>query len=160
MKTLITPQQAMRLAFGADEPLPPGIIGEADIAAAEARWIVPALGRRLHAKLLTGAHLEFRNEYLAAPLALYTRALIQPRLDVRTDRNGTTKPAPADAQPADAAARCELRRQLLRQGRTLLLRATDYLDEYAALYPEYEPGTGPAARCSLESGIVLPARTR
>lgn len=160
MKTLTTPLQVLRTAFGADEPLPPSAIAEADIAAAETRWIIPAIGPRLYKKLLAGAHPEFCNEYLAAPIAFYTRALLQPRLDVRTDRNGTTTPKTANGQPADDKARCNLRRHLLRQARTLLTRATDYLDEYAALYPEYEPEANPAARCSLASGIVLPGRSR
>lgn len=158
MKTLITPLQALRTAFGEDEALPPSTIAEADIAAAEARWIVPAIGRRLHERLLVGAHTEFRNEYLAAPTALYTRAMIQPRIDVRTDRNGTAMPSTGSGQPADEEARYNLRLHLLRQARTLLARATTYLNEYAALYPEYEPEANAAARCSLGGGIVLPDR--
>ena len=50
---------------------------------------------RLHEKLLIGGYSDFRNEYLAAPTAFYTRALLQPRLDVRTDRNGTMTPESA-----------------------------------------------------------------
>ena len=95
MKTLITPAQVLATAFGDGETLPPSTVAAADIAAAEARWIVPAIGRRLHEKLLIGGYSDFRNEYLAAPTAFYTRALLQPRLDVRTDRNGTMTPESA-----------------------------------------------------------------
>ena len=151
MKTLITPLQALKLAFGADEILPPETIAEADIAAAEERWIVPAIGRRLHDKLLADAYPELRTDYLAVPVALYTRALVQPRLNIRTDRSGTVAPKSSYAQPADDEALRRLRRQLLLQARTLLARATEYLDAHTAFFPEYEP----AARCSIGGGLIL-----
>lgn len=156
MKTLITPAQVLETAFSDGEILPPSAVSAADIAAAETRWIVPAVGRRLYEKLLVGGYADFRNEYLAAPTALYTRALLQPRLDVRTDRSGTTAPESACGKAADEETRRKLRRQLLLQARTLLARAVDYLDQRPALFPEYEPGAGPAARCSIDGGIVLP----
>ena len=151
MKTLITPIQALKLAFGDGEVLPPETVSEADIAAAEERWIVPAIGRRLHATLLEGTHAEFCTEYLAAPVALYARALVQPRLDVRTDRSGTISPKPANGQAADEKARRRLHRQLLREARTLLERATAYLTAHEATFPEYEPTT----RGSIAGGIIL-----
>ncbi|MCM1151260.1 MAG: hypothetical protein NC209_06490 [Alistipes sp.] len=152
MKTLITPLQALRLAFGDSEILPPETISEADILAAEERWIVPALGRKLHDKLLAEGYPELRTEYLAAPVALFTRALIQPRLNIRTDRSGTLAPKSSYGEPADDEALERLRRQLLRQARTLLTRATEYLNACKTFFPEYEP----AARCSIDGGILLP----
>lgn len=44
MKTLITPLQVLRLAFGEGEYLPPESVTEADIAAAERRYLVPVIG--------------------------------------------------------------------------------------------------------------------
>ncbi len=152
MKTLITPLQALKLAFGDSEFLPPETIAETDIAAAEERWIVPALGRKLHDRLLAGASSEFRTEYLAAPVALYTRALVQSRLNLRTDRIGTVVPKSDHAQPADDEALRRLRLQLLRQARTLLTRAVAYIEGHPGLFPEYAPTT----RCSLDGGLLLP----
>lgn len=151
MKTLITPLQALKLAFGDGEILPPETIAEADIAAAEERWIVPAIGRRLHDRLLADAYSEFRTDYLAAPVALYARALVQPRLNIRTDRSGTVVPKSSYAQPADDEALRRLRRQLLLQARTLLTRATEYLDAHTAFFPEYEP----TVRCTISGGLIL-----
>ena len=90
MKTLITPLQVLRLAFGDGEQLPPETVAETDIAGAEQRHIVPVVGRALYEKLLAGSYPDFRNEYLAAPAALFTRLAIQPRLDVRTGQCGTS----------------------------------------------------------------------
>ena len=84
MNTLVTPLQVLKLAFGEGEYLPPEIIAEADIAGAEQRHIVPVVGRALYEKLLAGSYPDFRTEYLASPAALFTRAVLQPRLDVRT----------------------------------------------------------------------------
>ena len=89
MKTLITPLQVLKTAFGDGEIRPPPTIAEADIAAAEQRWIVPVIGRKLHDRLLAGVYPDLVTDCLAAPTALYTRALVQARLDVRTDRLGT-----------------------------------------------------------------------
>ena len=93
MNTLVTPLQVLKLAFGEGEYLPPEIIAEADIAGAEQRHIVPVVGRALYEKLLAGSYPDFRTEYLASPAALFTRAVLQPRLDVRTGQCGTFNPA-------------------------------------------------------------------
>ena len=95
MKTLITPLQVLRLAFGEGEYLPPESVTEADIAAAERRYLVPVIGLTLYEKLLGGACADFRTGYLEAPAALFTRAVLQPRLDVRTGQCGTTAPKSA-----------------------------------------------------------------
>lgn len=155
MKTLITPLEVLRLAFTAGESLPPESIAEEDIAAAEARWIVPVVGRTLHERLLGGASPAFTAEYLAAPTALFTRALLQPRLDIRTDRCGTTAPRPADGQPAGGEALRDRKRELLREARTLLGRATRHLAEHPDEFPEYDPREDVSLRCSLAGGIIL-----
>ena len=120
MNTLVTPLQVLKLAFGEGEYLPPEIIAEADIAGAEQRHIVPVVGRALYEKLLAGSYPDFRTEYLASPAALFTRAVLQPRLDVRTGQCGTVAPKSAAYQPAGTQALRELQRSLRRQARTLL----------------------------------------
>jgi len=155
MKTLITPLQVCKLAFGDGETLPPETIAEADIAAAEERWIIPVIGRRFHDKLLAGAHADFCADYLASPVALCTRALIQPRLDIRTERCGTVAPKSDYAQAAGEEARRQLRRQLLSEARTLLDRAIGYLEAHRNILPEYDPDDRSATCCSIAGGIIL-----
>ena len=103
MKTLITPLQVLRLAFGGGDYLPPDSVTEADIAGAEQRHIVPVVGRALYEKLLEGSYAGFRDEYLAAPTALFTRLALQSRLDISTGQCGTTAPKTACGQPAGDA---------------------------------------------------------
>ena len=83
MNTLITPAQAVALAFADGEYLAPESVTQSDIAAAEQRYLVPVIGRLLYEMLLSGSHAGFTTEYLAAPAALFTRIALQPRLDVR-----------------------------------------------------------------------------
>jgi len=154
MKTLITPLQVLELAFGDEAYLPPQHVAEADIAAAEERHIVPVIGRALHAKLLDGGYPELVADYLAAPAALFTRLAIQPRLDIRTDRCGTTAPKSSWSQPAAAEARQALLRSLRTTARALLRRASEHLRETRRSYPEYDPDCDITCRCTTDGAFV------
>ncbi|WP_346700363.1 hypothetical protein [uncultured Alistipes sp.] len=154
MNTLISPLQLLKLAFREGEYLPPETFGEADIAAAEQRYIVPVIGPELHEKLLAGDHADFRNTYLATPLALFTRLALQPRLDIRTGQCGTTAPKSSWSQPADDEARLRHRHALRCEARTLLRRASDYLENNRDEFPEYRPEKNIFNRCMTDGGFV------
>lgn len=154
MKTLITPLQALRLAFGADEYLPPETVRVDDIAAACERYVVPVIGRSLYEKLLAGEYPGFVADHLAAATALFTRIVVQPRLDIRTGRCGTTAPKSSDLQPADAAARRALMRSLRAQARTLLRSASAHLAAHSGEFPEYDPEQDIFNRCSTDGNLV------
>ena len=128
MNTLITPAQAVALAFADGEYLAPESVTQSDIAAAEQRYLVPVIGRLLYEKLLSGSHAGFTTEYLAAPAALFTRIALQPRL--------------------------ELQRSLRRQARTLLRRAAEHLETHAAEFPEYDPHKNILNRCTTDGNFV------
>ena len=142
MNTLITPAQAVALAFTDGEYLAPEAIGEGDIAAAEQRYIVPVIGRALHETLLAGLHAGFTAEYLAAPV------------DIRTGQCGTVAPKSGSYQPADAQSLCELQRSLRRQARTLLRRAAEHLEAHAAEFPEYDPDNNILKRCTIDGNLI------
>lgn len=144
MNTLITPAQAVASAFTDGEYLAPEAIGEGDIAAAEQRYIVPVIGRAFHEKLLAGLHAGFTAEYLAAPVALFTRIAVQPRLDIRTGQCGTVAPKSGSYQPADAQSLRELQRSLRRQARTLCAA----LRNTSKHMPRNFPGTIPTTTSS------------
>lgn len=154
--TLISPLQVIRRAFAADACLPPDAVTEADVAAAEQRYLVPVIGHALHQRLLGSlpANADFIERWIAPPLALCVRLLVQPRLDIRTGRCGTTAPQPADARAADASARRESRRALLAEADTLLHRLSDELDAHPETYPEYLPGENVLHRCSIHGKLV------
>ena len=154
MKTLITPLQVLRLAFSGGDYLPPDSVTEADIAGAEQRHIVPVVGRALYEKLLEGSYAGFRDEYLAAPTALFTRLALQSRLDISTGQCGTTAPKTACGQPAGEAALRALRRSLRTQARTLLRRAAEHGETHAAEFPEYDPHKNILNRCTTDGNFV------
>ncbi|WP_307756658.1 hypothetical protein [uncultured Alistipes sp.] len=154
MNTLITPAQVVALAFADGEYLAPETVSESDIAAAEQRYVVPVIGRALYEKLLAGTHADFAAEYLAAPLALFTRIAIQPRLDVRTGPCGTVAPHSAVYEPAGTQALRELQRSLRRQARALLRRAASHLEAYATDFPEYDPRNNILNRCQTDGSFV------
>ena len=131
MKTLITPLQVLRLAFGGGDYLPPDSVTEADITGAEQRHIVPVVGRALYEKLLEGSYAGFRDEYLAAPTALFTRLALQSRLDISTGQCGTTAPKTACGQPAG-----------------------EHLFAHRDEFPEYDPENDTLRRCTTDGGFV------
>ena len=145
MNTLITPAQAVASAFTDGEYLAPEAIGEGDIAAAEQRYIVPVIGRAFHEKLLAGLHAGFTAEYLAAPVALFTRIAVQ---------RGTVAPKSGSYQPADAQSLRELQRSLRRQARTLLRRAAEHLEAHAAEFPGYDPDNNILKRCTTDGNLI------
>ncbi len=154
MKTLISPVRVVELAFP-DGAIPPSSVSEIDIAAAEERWIVPVIGRELHEALLNGDHAALRDDYLAAPTALFTRAALQPRLDIHTDRCGTAAPKTVCGQPASTEALRNLRTQLLQEARTLLHRVSEYLRTHTKEFPLYDPDNDILARRTVAGGILL-----
>lgn len=154
MKTLITPAEAVRLAFAEGGYLPAETITEADIAAAEERWIVPIVGCKLHGRLLEGAYADFTNDCLAVPTALCTRLLVQPLLDARTGAGGAIVPRSEHYEPADAERRRMLRRTLRAKARTLLARAAARLNAEARSFPEYDPSENILTRCRIHGNLI------
>lgn len=154
MKTLITPQQVQRHAFAGLEPLAATAISVADIAAAESAWLRPVVGAAMHEALLEGRYADFVSDYLTTALALATRMLIQSRLDLRTTPLGTLSPKADNGSPADQAALNRLHTNLRHEVSILLRRASDYLDEHAEAFPEYDPHENILHRCMTDGGFV------
>lgn len=154
MNTLITTTQLLRLAFSHGEYQTPDALTEADISAAEQRYLLPVIGAELHEQLLAGDHADFCREYLAAPLALYTRLLLQPRLDIRTGQAGTTAPKSSWGEPADIEALRRQRHALRCEARTLMRRAVRYLESHRDEFPAYRPDKNILNRCTTDGGFV------
>lgn len=154
MNTLISPAQVLRRAFTPDEPLPPATIDEATVAAAEHRYIVPVIGPALYKRLLAGDHADFRDSFLAAPIALFARLIVQPRLDIRTGQCGTAAPKGDFGQPAAATALRTRQRALRTEARTLLRRASEHLAAHWNEFPEYDPAHDILKRCSTDGNLI------
>ena len=154
MKTLITPVEVLRHAFGGGEVLPTAAITEADIAAAEERYLVPMLGQELYERLLKGAYESFRTDYLVTCTALFTRLVVQSRLDIRTARIGSLAPKSENGTAADESALRRLRQNLRNEANILLRRALRHLEAHRAEYPEYDAHNSLSHRCTTDGGFV------
>ena len=93
MAQLLTPQEAVDLAFRDGGYLPAETITPADIAAAEARYLIPVTGEALWQKMIDGEYPDLRSDYAAPAAALAVRLLLQPALDIRAGAGGNDRPA-------------------------------------------------------------------
>lgn len=154
MKILITPVEVHRHAFAGGVRLPSDAVTEADILTAEERYLRPVLGATLLDALREGSYTDFTDEYLVCCLALLTRTVLQPRLDLHTTAIGTLAPKADNGTAADTTELRRLHENLRRQAQTLLRRASDYLDAHAEAFPEYDARQNIYHRCSTDGGFV------
>ena len=117
MKTLITPSQAVALAFADGEYLAPEAITEADIAAAEHRYIEPVAGSALCEALAAGIYPALLADYVAPALAMAVRTMVQRALNVRTGQMGLSVPDCSGSQTAVQSAAAELQRSIVARRR-------------------------------------------
>lgn len=154
MKTIITPSQAVKLAFADGMYVGAGSITLTDIAAAEQRYIVPVVGRALYERLLEGAYADFSTAYIAPATALCTRLMLQSRLDVRTGQCGTSVLKSSDFQPAGDSSLRRLRQSLRTHSRELLRRISEHLTAHPETFPEYDPQNDITQHCTTDGGLV------
>ena len=92
------------LAFADGGYLPPEAIGTVDIAAAEARYLLPVTGPALWQKLAEGEYPTLREEFAAPAAACAVRVAMQPALDLHGGAGGRTRAARRIAPgPAESA---------------------------------------------------------
>ena len=154
MKTVIDSATVVALAFADGGYVDPASVPETTIAVAEERWLIPVIGGEMHAALLEGSHADFREEYVAPVVALYTRLLMMPDLGVQTGQCGLTVPSSSTFEAASVERTRIAARSLRHRARTLLHRMSRHLDEHAAEFPEYDPEKNILKRCSTDGNIV------
>ena len=153
-RIVVTGGETVSAAFADGEYMPPSAISDADIAAAEERYLIPVTGRELYESLLDGKYAELRGEYVVPAVAYAVRTMLQPALDVRAGVFGTTVPKSSAFGGATAEQARELRKAVRTKAHTLLRRLSDHLDAHATEYPEYRRERDVLKRCSTDGGIV------
>lgn len=153
-QTFITPQQVIEIAFSDGEWIDHRVITDADIEATIERWIVPVMGRPLLEAIEQGSHGELLTEYLRPVIALYTRLLVQPRLNVQTSQLGLTVPSDTKHRAADERARAELRHALRERADSMRRRLWEYLEQHSLTIAEYRREDNILNRCSCDGGFV------
>ena len=153
-KSIITPAEVIATAFSDGEYVAPEAIAETDIVAATERWVVPVMGSELLGKIAEGEYAELKSDYVAPAVALYTRLLVQPRLNAATSQLGLSVPS-GTHKAAEKSLRGELQRALKTRAQMALRRLSDYLDASAKKIAEYTPEKNILKHCSCSGGIVI-----
>ena len=154
MKTLISAAEVIEAAFADTEYIPPEAISQSDIAAAERRYMVPVVGRRLYERLTEGEYARFKEEYAVPALAACVRVMVQPLLNVRCGACGVVVPTGEGMQPVDEEQRAELMRTLRRRAREMVARMSEHLEENAGQYAEYDAKSNVLNRCTIYGDII------
>ena len=154
MKNLITNEQVISLAFGDGEYLSPEVVLDSDIAAADARYILPVVGTELYNALLEGSYKVLLNDFVAPALAMSVRTMIQPALNVRTGQAGLQISSSLRADSSTKTAMQTLQKSLRLRRQALLKRLSNYLNNNASEFPEYEPSADALQKCSINGGYV------
>lgn len=151
---IITPAEVIAIAFSDGEHIASGSITDIDIATSIERWIAPVTGQALLDAVSEGKYADLKNDYIAPAVALYTRVVVQPRLNVQTSQLGLTVPAGSSHKAADAEARTELQRALRHRAQSARKRLSAYLEQHATEFKEYCSDDNILMRCSCDGGFV------
>lgn len=154
MTQIITPKEVVEIAFTDGEYISSESIAASDIEAAAERWVVPVVGRGVMEAAAAGQYGELKENYLKPAIALYTRCLLQPRLNVSTSMLGLGSPSSTHRKAADKHHSQELMEALRKRARTTLRRLSEYMQEHKAEIVEYDPKCNILNRCSTDGGFI------
>lgn len=152
MKTLITPEQVIAIAFSESEHILTSTISPADIAAATDRYILPIMGQSFINSMLAGRYAEVLSDYVAPALAFGVRVIVQPTINVRTADVGLVAPTGEVIRAASQSAAEALQHSLKIRMRQLLRRLSRHLSSVG--YAEYDKTKDVLNRCSIDGGFV------
>lgn len=154
MKTLITNDQVISLAFGDGEYLSPEVVLDADIVAAVEKYILPVVGEELYEEMLNGSHNSLVENFVAPALAMAVRTMIQPALNVRTGQVGLHISSSMRADTSTKNASQMLQKSLCTRRQTLLKRLSKYLKRNKERFASYDPEKDVLQKCSINGGYV------
>lgn len=149
MRSLVTPEEVVSVAFAADHVITASNITILDILATESRFLCPILGRALYDKLRAGGYPELLSEYVVPQVAAWTRYVVEPVLSERCDYDRSR-----DYSDADYKMNRQLLMQLRSTAQAMSRRLTDYLNANAATIPEYDADANPLNRCMMYGDVV------
>ncbi|MFI3279042.1 MAG: hypothetical protein SNG49_04430 [Rikenellaceae bacterium] len=130
MKLLMSPSEVIDYAFATGEYVALGAIPGNAILAAQQRYIIPVLGKKLAEAVAQGDYEELREEYIAPTLGILARI-----------------EASLSAYPPTKAER--------QRAKLFLTALSDYLNANASEFAEYDPEENVMNRCSLVGGYVF-----
>ena len=147
MRTIVTPQEVVSLAFVDEGLVTMSKISLTDIAVAESRYLLPLVGEALYDKLLNGEYTSLRDDYVKPMVALWARYVAEPLLEERL--GGGDKYTEADVEAREVVVV-----RLRRTASALSRRLSDYLNAHCEEFVEYNPADNPLNHCVIDGGIV------
>ena len=149
MKTVVTPEQVIDLAFAPDGMVTMSKITLSDIVLAESRYLLPLIGESLYNALLEGGYQTLNEEYVAPMVAAWTRYIAEPLIAERIGSGHYD-----DNSHADNDAQELVLVHLRHNAACFSRRLTDYLNAHCDEFEEYNPVDNPLNHCMLYGGIV------
>ncbi|MBQ8204485.1 MAG: hypothetical protein IJZ78_01555 [Alistipes sp.] len=149
MKSLVSPEVVVSVAFAADYEVTSSNITTLDVLATESRFLLPLLGAALYDKLLGGGYPELLSDYVVPQVAAWTRYAVEPLLAERFDFDRSK-----DYSEADYSMNRQLLMQLRSTAQAMSRRLTDYLNANAESIPEYDADANPLNHCIMYGDVV------
>ncbi len=129
MQCLIEVQRVIEIAYADAGYIPPEIITQSDIVTAQLRYLRPVIGEEMIDALMAGSYSTLYDDYVEPALAHYVRVVV-------------------DAPSAPSTPKA------LVVARTFMRQLSDYLDDNASQYSEYEPSDNILKRVNLDGGFA------
>ena len=154
MRTVITPEQVVSIAFGEGNYLSANIVSSADIVAAQDRYLIPIMGQTLLEAVLDGDYEDFMANYVAPAAAFATRLRVQPAINLKLGDSGLVAPRGDAVETPLQSAVDALMLSLRMRTRQLLKRLSNYLNSNEHSFSEYRKEYNILNRCSIDGGFV------
>ena len=151
---IISPAEVVAYAFADGDYLASEAITAMDIDMAIERWVEPVVGEPLLEAVAQGRYGEMKERYLLPAVATATRLMVQPRLNASTSQLGLSTVVGGNRKSADESLRGEHTRAVKVLARTALRSLSDYLEQHAKQFGEYDSAHNILNRCSCDGGFV------
>ncbi|MBP3425600.1 MAG: hypothetical protein J6K81_02620 [Rikenellaceae bacterium] len=152
-KLIITPSEVVLLAFATTDHVRDAQITEAEILAAQQKFMIPVFGE-LWEVLCAGEHSDFTQEYIKPALAQFVKARVLPSLGAVTASGVVQRISDTTKRAADSDLQ-RMVRVAYDIARTLRGRAVAQLEAHPELYPEYDKQKNILHRARIDGGVVL-----
>lgn len=153
MKLLMTPAEVVGMVFG--EGIPPDIIGDSTVMAAQLRYMKPVLGDSFYKALEEGRYTAFVGEWVKPALALFVKYMVLPAVAFHTGELGVVQFGGDHFHAAEAKDIAGLRRVVRSQAETALYAVVLHIESSPDTYPEYDSDENIKRRISVSGGIVM-----
>lgn len=151
---LMTPAEVRQTAFTDSDFVRNETITEAQIAAAQQKYLRPVFGK-LYDVLGESRYAEFVSGRIKPTLAYYVRSLVLVEMSASVGSLGVTQGKNDFLSPLAARQLHLLRKQARNYADTLIDETVAWVEANPALFPEYDTRENIRHRISLKGGVAV-----